>query len=199
LSALRIESLYGADIARDLDALAELRCTVFRDWPYLSDDTRDYEAKYLQVYIDCPRALAVLVRDGERCIGASTAIPLADAPPVMQQPFIDAGMDLSRIDYFGESVLLRAYRGRGLGVKFFELREAHARTLGLSVCAFCAVQRPDDHPLKPADHVANDAFWQRRGYSRAPQLRTTLDWLDIGETLSTRKPMTFWLRELEST
>jgi GNAT superfamily N-acetyltransferase len=199
LSALRIESLYGAEILRHVDELAELRCVVFRDWPYLYDGSRDYEAKYLQVYIDCPRALAVLVRDGERCIGASTAIPLADAPPDMQQPFIDAGMDLSRIDYFGESVLLPAYRGRGLGVKFFELREAHARALGLSVCAFCAVQRPHDHPLKPADHVPNDAFWQRRGYSRAPQLRTALDWPDIGETRSTRKPMTFWLRELEST
>jgi GNAT superfamily N-acetyltransferase len=199
LSALHIESLYGAEILRHVDELADMRCAVFREWPYLYDGSRDYEAKYLQVYIDCPRALAVLVRDGERCIGASTAIPLADAPPDMQQPFIDAGMDLSRIDYFGESVLLPKYRGRGLGVKFFELREAHARSLGLSVCAFCAVQRQHDHPLKPADHVPNDAFWQRRGYSRAAQLQTTLDWLDIGETRSTRKPMTFWLRELEST
>lgn len=197
MSELRIESLYGTDIARNLDALADLRCAVFRDWPYLYEGSREYEAKYLQVYIDCPRALCVLVWDGDRCVGASTVIPLADAPTDLQQPFLDAGMDLSRIDYFGESVLLPAHRGRGLGVKFFELREAHAKSLNLPVCAFCAVQRPDDHPLKPAGYVPNDAFWQRRGYRKAPELKTTLDWPDLGETQSTRKPMTFWLRTLE--
>lgn len=195
---LRIESLSGAGIARHVDALADMRCAVFRDWPYLYEGTREYEAKYLQVYIDCPRALCVLVWDGERCVGASTVIPLADAPQDMQQPFIDAGMELSQIDYFGESVLLRDYRGRGLGVKFFELREAHARSLSLPLCAFCAVERPSDHPLKPADYVPNDAFWQRRGYRKEAALQTTLDWPDVGETQSTRKPMTFWMRRLEN-
>lgn len=196
LGALRIESLHGAEITRDLDALAELRCSVFRDWPYLYEGSLEYEAKYLQMYVDCPRALALLVWDGKRCVGASTAIPLSDAPADLQQPFIDADMDLSGIDYFGESVLLRAYRGRGLGVQFFELREAHARSLGLGVCAFCAVQRPDDHPQKPLDYVPNDAFWQRRGYREAPQLQASLSWPDIGVTASTPKPMRFWLREL---
>lgn len=197
MSALRIESLHGRAIATHLNALAAMRCAVFRDWPYLYEGTHEYEAKYLQVYIDCPRALCVLVWDGERCVGASTVIPLADAPRDMQQPFLDAGMDLARIDYFGESVLLPEYRGRGLGVKFFEQREAHAHEHRLPVCAFCAVQRPDDHPMKPAAYVPNDAFWQRRGYRKVPQLQTTLDWPDIGETHSTRKPMTFWMRELE--
>ncbi|MDP9143077.1 MAG: GNAT family N-acetyltransferase [Pseudomonadota bacterium] len=193
---LRIALRYGASIAQDLDALAGLRCRVFRDWPYLYDGSRDYEAKYLQIYVDCPRALAILVWDGDECIGASTVIPLSDAPADMQQPFIDAGIDRSRVDYFGESVLLPPYRGRGLGVKFFELREAHARALNLPVCAFCTVQRPDDHPLRPVDYVSNDTFWHRRGYRMAPELQTTLEWPDVGVAASTRKPMTFWQREL---
>ncbi len=198
MGGLRIDSRYGAQIALDLDSLADLRCRVFRDWPYLYEGSREYEARYLKVYVDCPRALAILVWDGERCVGASTVIPLSDAPHDMQQPFIDAGMDLSRIDYFGESVLLSPYRGRGLGVKFFELREAHARALDLPVCAFCAVQRADDHPLKPADYVGNDAFWHKRGYRMAPELQTALEWPDIGETASTRKPMMFWQRTLNA-
>lgn len=193
---LLVETLHGADIAREREALAALRCAVFREWPYLYEGTRDYEAKYLQVYVDCPRAMCVLVRDGGRCVGASTVIPLADAPADMQQPFVDAGEDLTRIDYFGESILLNDYRGRGLGMKFFELREAHARSLDLPVCAFCAVQRPDDHPLRPADYVPNDGFWQRRGYRKVAALQTTLSWPDIGEAKPTRKPMTYWLREL---
>lgn len=196
MADLRIATRVGAEIAEDLDALADLRCRVFRDWPYLYAGSRDYEARYLQVYIDCPRALAILVWDGAHCVGASTVMPLSNAPIDMQQPFIDAGMDLAGIDYFGESVLLPEYRGRGLGVKFFELRESHARKLGLAVCAFCAVQRPDDHPLKPAGYKSNDDFWLKRGYRQNSALQTTLDWPDIGETASTRKPMQFWTREL---
>jgi len=197
MAELRIETLRGAEIASRLDALAALRIRVFHDWPYLYEGTVAYEAEYLRMYIDCPRSLVVLVWDGEHCVGASTVLPLADAPRDMQQPFIDAGLALAPIDYFGESVLLREYRGRGIGVKFFELREAHARELGLTQCAFCAVDRRDDDPRKPADYVGNDAFWHKRGYRKEAALRTTLSWPDIGETVSTEKPMTFWLRTLE--
>lgn len=197
MNALRIEDLRGAQIATRLEALAALRIAVFREWPYLYEGTAAYEAKYLQTYVACPRSLAVLVWDGEACVGASTALPLAEAPRDLQQPFLDAGMDLAAIDYFGESVLLPAYRGRGLGVEFFARREAHARALGLTVCAFCAVERRADDPRRPAGYAGNDAFWHRRGYRKAPDLRTTLSWPDIGEDAPSDKPMTFWLRRPE--
>lgn len=196
MSELRIEQLSGEAIRQQLQALAALRIQVFHDWPYLYEGTLDYEMHYLDMYLKCPRSLAVLVWDGERCVGASTVLPLADAPHEMQQPFVDAGMALDDIDYFGESVLLKQYRGRGLGVKFFELREAHAQRLGLKCCAFCAVERPQDHPRKPVDYVPNDSFWARRGYEKQPQLRTSLSWLDVGATVATAKPMTFWMRTL---
>ena len=193
---LRIQSLHGAEIRAHLDALADLRIAVFRDWPYLYEGTRDYETHYLQTYLQCPRSLAILVWDDRRCIGASTVQPLADAPEEMQQPFLDAGLEISKIDYFGESVLLPAYRGQGLGVKFFELREAHARALDLPLCAFCAVQRPDDDHRRPEGYQSNDAFWERRGYVKKAELQTTFSWPDIGETRSSAKPMTFWMRAL---
>lgn len=196
MQGLRLELLSGNGIAAQVDALAALRIRVFRDWPYLYEGSAEYEAHYLRAYVDCPRSLVVLVWDGERCVGASTCLPLSDAPADMQQPFVARGMDLSRIDYFGESVLLREYRGRGVGVEFFRQREAHARTQGLSICAFCAVDRDAQHPRRPADYVPNDAFWTHRGYRRQPELISSFSWPDIGETESTTKPMTFWMREL---
>ncbi|MDB5970527.1 MAG: family N-acetyltransferase [Hydrocarboniphaga sp.] len=196
MEGLRLERLGGAGILQRMDALAALRIRVFRDWPYLYEGSAEYEAHYLQVYVDCPRSLAVLVWDGGRCVGASTCLPLADALPDMQQPFVEHGMDLSRIDYFGESVLLREYRGRGVGVEFFRQREAHARAQGLRLCAFCSVDRDADDARKPADYVANDAFWSHRGYRQQPQMQSRFSWPDIGETGSSAKRMTFWMREL---
>jgi GNAT superfamily N-acetyltransferase len=194
MSDLRIVELQGEAIRSHLDDLADVRIAVFREWPYLYEGTREYEAKYLEVYLRSPRSYVAMVYDSDRCIGATTAIPLADAGSEAQLPFHDGQLPIGSIDYFGESVLLPAYRGRGLGVKFFELREAHANQYGLTICTFCAVERPPDHPAKPKDYVPNDEFWQRRGYRKMPELRTTFSWPDIGEAQSTAKPMVFWSR-----
>lgn len=195
-SQLRIESLRGSEIAQQIDALAALRIAVFREWPYLYQGSAEYEKKYLETYVRCPRSLAVLVWDGTACIGASTVLPLADAGAAAQAPFLAQGQSIEHIDYFGESIVLRPYRGRGLGVKFFELREAHARELGLEICAFCAVERPADHPARPADYVPNDQFWTHRGYRKVPALQASFDWPDIGELRSSSKSMSFWMRSL---
>lgn len=195
--SLRVETRDGEALWSALGPLAELRIRVFREFPYLYEGSLAYEEGYLEHYARSPRSRVVLVWDGDRVVGASTVIPLADAQADVQEPFTRAGIDLSGIDYFGESVLLREYRGRGFGVRFFELREAHALEHGLGVCAFCAVERPADHPLRPKDYVPNDAFWAKRGYEKVPELRTTLSWLDLGEKEQTAKPMTFWLKRLE--
>lgn len=196
MTELRIELLRGQEIARQFNVLATLRTAVFRDWPYLYEGSAAYELRYLDTYLRCDRSLAVLVWDDANCVGASTVLPLADAEAAAQAPFREHGFAIDQIDYFGESVILRPYRGRGLGVKFFELREAHAREHGLKICAFCSVDRPSDHPYRPADYVSNDSFWVRRGYLKEPQIKSSFSWPDIGQTTSTEKPMSFWLRSL---
>ena len=92
---------------------------------------------------------------------------------------------------------IRPDRNRGLGVRFFAEREAHARRLGrFDCCAFCAVQRPAEHPRRPADYQPLDAFWQRRGFRHHPELRTEYHWQDLDKDAESAKPMSFWLKEL---
>lgn len=196
MTNLHLESLHGTGIERHLDALAALRIRVFHDWPYLYEGSLDYERKYLRTYIDCPESLAVIAYDGDDAVGATTSLPLASAEAEMCAPFEHNGWDIASVHYFGESVVLKSHRGYGLGVQFFQLREAQARTLGQTVCGFCSVERPADHPGKPADYVPNDRFWGRRGYTRHPELATDFAWLDIGETRPTSKRMVFWMRNL---
>ncbi|MCA9628468.1 MAG: GNAT family N-acetyltransferase [Myxococcales bacterium] len=197
MNSLRTESYVGGQAMRQVrDALAKLRVEVFRAFPYLYEGSFDYELEYLEVYFRCDGAFSALVWDGTSAVGATTMLPLSDAEEDVRKPFTDAGYDVAKLAYFGESVLLEPYRGRGLGVKFFELREAHARRLGLGACTFCAVDRPADHPARPADYVPNDRFWERRGYRKMPELQATFSWPDIGETESTPKTMSFWMREL---
>ncbi|WP_104991732.1 GNAT family N-acetyltransferase [Deinococcus sp. NW-56] len=195
--SLSVTPASGEELRAALPDLARLRTEVFRDFPYLYDGNPEYEERYLQTYLEAPGALALLVRDGTEVVGASTALPLVAETGEIQRPFLGAEFDPGEVLYLGESVLRSGYRGRGLGHRFFDEREAHARRLGLPVTAFCAVQRPADHPARPADYRPLNTFWQARGYVERPDLETTLSWPDVGETRDTPKPMRFWVKRLD--
>lgn len=192
MSELRVITQTGADLRRHLDDIARLRIQVFRAWPYLYDGDPAYERRYLQTYIDTPDAMVALCLDGDRVVGASTALPLAHETEDIRRPF-------DRVDdtlYLGESVLDPSYRGRGIGLAFFEHREAHAARLGLKHCVFCAVQRVEDDPRRPPDAAPLDAFWRKRGYAPIDGCTTSLSWREIGETVESPKPMQFWRKTL---
>lgn len=198
---LTIKRITGrdGDLESYLEDLAQLRIKVFRAFPYLYDGSIDYEMSYLETYTACPESIVVLVMDGEQVVGATTGLPLDAETAEFQKPFIDAGHDASRIFYCAESVLLPEYRGRGVYPKFFEEREGHARSIGrFDTCAFCCVERPQNHPLRPADYVPLDNIWSRFGYTKHPELRTSYSWKDVDETQESEKPMVFWLKALRS-
>ena len=197
--SLTIRRLTGSDpeLRAFLPDLARLRIEVFRDFPYLYDGTVEYEEKYLETYTDCPESIVVLVLDGEKAVGATTGLPMDAETEEFRKPFVEAGHDPARIFYCAESVLLPAYRGRGVYPKFFAEREGHARALGrFDLCTFCCVQRPEDHPLRPADYVPLDRIWSKFGYVKHPELTTTYDWKDVDTAEETAKPMVFWLKSL---
>jgi GNAT superfamily N-acetyltransferase len=198
LTGIAVERATGADLERAIPDLARLRIAVFREWPYLYDGDLDYERRYLANYAKAPGSVIVVAREGGRVIGASTGLPLAHEPENVTKPFRERGLDIDSHFYFGESVLEQAYRGRGVGVRFFIEREAHARQLGgCRTLCFCAVERPADHPARPKDAVPLDAFWRRRGFEKDPNLVAHFSWKDVGESQASLKPMGFWLKRLE--
>ena len=188
--------LTGPALDAALDDVAALRIAVFRDWPYLYEGSLDYERRYLDSYRTSPGAVVVGAFDGPRLVGAATGTPLEDHAEDFAAPFAPTGLPLDSVFYCAESVLLPAYRGRGLGHAFFDLREAHARALGRRFSAFCAVIRPEDHPLKPKTYRPLDAFWRKRGYAPLPGVIAHFRWTDVGQTGETEKPLQFWGRPL---
>lgn len=193
--SLRIVRLRGSEIIARQDDLARLRIEVFRDFPYLYAGNREYEQGYIRSYAESPNSVLIAAFDGDRVVGASTALPMAQAMEECIAPFVAAGYDIASISYFGESVLLKPYRGQGVGVRFFEEREAAARVHGgIDITAFCAVERPADHKLRPKDYVPLDLFWGRRGYVKHRELVARFRWRDIDQDRDTEKALSFWLK-----
>ena len=193
---IETRSLRGAALDAALEDVARLRIEVFRDWPYLYDGDPAYEARYLQAYRDSPDALVVGAFDGTRLVGAATGAPMEDHADDFAAAFTDCEIPTRSIFYCAESVLLPAYRGRGLGHAFFDAREAHARALGRSHAAFCSVIRPVDHPLRPADYRPLDGFWRKRGYKELPGAIAHFAWKDVDQAEESAHALQFWFREL---
>ena len=179
-----------------IPALSDLRIRVFRSWPYLYDGSAEYEAAYMAEFVREPGSVLVGARDGDAIIGAATASPLEGQKPDIQNPFCDQGLDIAQIFYFGESVLLPQYQGQGIGHQFINAREDAARAAGARKTAFCAVVRPDDHPMRPETPRDLHPFWRARGYAPVPGLTGTLEWQDLGDDFESAHVMQFWMRDL---
>lgn len=194
---LKTKTYHGKAIESVFEPLGKLRIAVFRSFPYLYEGSLDYELAYLKIYSESESAFLFAVFDGPEMVGATTCIPLSDETSEVQAPFVEAGIPVDAVFYFGESILLEPYRGQGLGHRFFDERERHARSFGnFTHTSFCAVVRPDAHPAKPTGYQPLDAFWAKRGYQPIPDLQASFEWLDIGEPMPTQKPMQFWWRQI---
>jgi len=193
---LTFETLAGKALHPLLPELARLRIAVFAEWPYLYEGDEAYERGYLRAYADAPGAAVVVCRDGARVVGAATFEPMTQGHAPVRRSFEAAGLDPAQFCYFGESVLLSPYRGRGAGVRFFVEREAQARRLGLRFATFCAVRRDAADPRRPAGYVPLDDFWRKRGYVPRPDLTVGFDWKEIGATVETPHILSFWIKDL---
>lgn len=197
MGGVHLERLTGKTLSQRLEDLARLRIEVFRAFPYLYDGDLAYEQRYLETYLRSQDSALIVASADNRIVGAATALPLADETDNVIAPFRRHGFDIARVFYFGESVLLPSFRGRGIGVAFFEEREAWALGLGrFSLACFCAVDRPVDHPRRPKDYVPLDAFWRRRGFRPVPDMTTQFSWKDLDEAGESPKRMVYWMKTL---
>ncbi|MBC7478658.1 MAG: GNAT family N-acetyltransferase [Pseudorhodobacter sp.] len=193
---VEVRVLGSDEIGAHLEEIATLRQAVFREWPYLYDGSLEYERQYVASYRDHPGALVVGALDGGQLVGASTSTPMEDLSAEFAAPFSALGIPRNGVLWGPESALLPAWRGQGIGHRFFALREAHARAMGRTHVAFASILRPDDHPLRPPAARTNDAFWRRQGYAPLAGFVVEFGWKDVGSAVETVKQLQVWMKAL---
>ncbi len=195
MDSISISYFYGEDINKIADDFAQLRISVFREFPYLYKGTITYEKEYIKTYVASKESLLIAVFSKDKIVGASTCIPLKDETQEVQLPFIEAGFNIPEIFYFGESLLLPEFRGKGIGSRFFIEREKHAQSfINYKITTFCSVIRENNHPLKPNNYIPHDVFWAKNGYQKNEQLIGEMDWQDIDKTDPDSKKLIFWTK-----
>lgn len=187
----------GRQILEVAHDFALLRIAVFKEFPYLYAGDMEYELEYIQTYAQSENAFLFAIYHNDKMVGAATGIPMEEEMEDVKQPFVESGYPISEIFYFGESILLPDYRGMGFGHLFFEEREKYARNFpSIRTVCFCAVQRPENHPLKPAIVFKKNDFWQKKGFTERPELVCELEWKDLNQEKCDFKKLTFWTKSL---
>lgn len=199
MKPVTVTTVVGGAIAPYVEELARLRARLLRGWPFLQDGGVDEERARLRGYVESWRSVVSLVHDDRELVGASSGLPLADAPPEVRAGYAAAGIEPEHVFHFGPSILLAGYRGRGLGHCFFDQRESHARSLGgFRYTAFCAVQRPATHPLRPPFGHDHAGFWRKRGYAPRDDVALEIESHEVGQG-RVLTALQAWLRPLERT
>ncbi len=195
---MEILKLSGSQAREYATEIGQLRLKIFYDFPYLYEGSLDYEMQYLETYFKAQHSIIILLKEGNSVIGATTGIWAKEEETEFREPLQKWGLNPDQVFYFGESVLLPDYRGKGYGKTFFSEREKFARSLPfIKYLTFCRVVREDSHPLKPEKYSPLDSFWQSQGFQEADGLVTLYPWKDRGETQETHKEMQYWLKEIK--
>jgi GNAT superfamily N-acetyltransferase len=195
-SDVTIRCAQSDEVTALIPYLADLRIRTFAAYPYLYMGSIEYEEYYLQQFITAPDALIVTaVNTSGIVVGCATGSALTGHHEEFSAPLAAAGFDLSKIFYFGESVLDAAWRGYGIGHAFFDAREAHAKALGYSSACFCTVVRSTEDPRRPKDYSSLDTFWDKRGYYSLAGVEAIYGWPEEQGGPSLPHSMAYWVKE----
>lgn len=200
LTEIAFHTFTGSSIRPYLPSIARLSVEVYKEYPYLCDTSLEKEIEFLHKYVECEESIVVLIFEGSMIVGASTGIPLDQEPEFVKRPFEQKKLDVSKFYYFGESLLLKHYRGRGIGHHFFDLRESFVRKHSrYDHLCFAHIDRPEDDPLKPDDYRPLDDFWRKRGFVHHKDMKAYFMWKELDEDVESPKELSFWIKDLHHT
>ena len=177
-----------------MDPLAQLRMGVFREYPYLYDANPAEEREYINRYLDIKDSFLLMIFNKDQAVGATTASPLIEGYEQFRVPYENSGINPKEVFYFGETMLIPAYRGLGLYKIFMRERQNAAKQYGAKMCSFLSVKRPDDHPLKPKGYQDLKPIWNHYGFVEHPDIEPLFSWKDIDQPEKTNKPLSAWIK-----
>ncbi len=195
-NTLKLVTLRGVEITPYVTSIAKLEMEIFSEYPYLYEIELSGQINYVKRFAECEQGIVVLAMEADNIAGLSTGIPLLFDTEPFKKPFIDNCINIERVFYLGETLLLPEYRGKGIYRHLFAKREAMALEHGYSICAFISVERSPDDPRQPVNYMPLDAVWQHFGYKKHPELSLEFEWRDVGENNSSKKKLVYWIKEL---
>ncbi len=196
-AGITVRILTGDDARHHGQKIAGFRNDMFREFPYLYEGSDTNEQEYLDICFRSSQSVILLIYAGEKCVGFSSIIPLEEEINEIKAPFIAADIDMNQYLYIGEFMVLPAYRkGIKLAQSVADFYEDYAHRLGRKNLVFMTVQRPNDHPMRPANYRSLEPLWRHRGYQKRDDMCVHLSWAQIPTGLDEKNHLDIWEKSL---
>lgn len=193
---ISLQAFTGKEAKKYLKQIANIRITMFKEFPYLYEGSLEDEEEYLNIYFSSENSIVLLVLDGDEVVGFSNSIPLNDEMEEIKAPFIKNKIDISKYLYIGEMMIKEKYRNKNLSNIIAKYHEEHAKEKNYSNMVFMTVIRPDDHPLKPENYRPLEPLWKSLGYRILEEMKIKIPWKQIDGDIPQENQLEVWSKEL---
>ncbi len=187
----------GAGIRTYIPSIVKIRSEVLCEMPYVCQSTVPSDVHFVKKCSQIKDAIAVLIFDGPKIIGATLGMPLEELPTYYHHPFLEKEDTIGDYYYFDFCALLKPYRSRGLAHHFFDIREDHVKHLK-RYKKICLSEIVQTNHLKryPNDPVALDLFWKRRGFIEHRDLISEVPLFGTEAKNHIPRSMIFWVKDI---
>lgn len=195
LTDIHVRSFVGSSIKPHLHSIAKLRAEVLQDFPHCEEPNLSKETEYLKKVAAFKESITVLIFDRHTLVGCGNGYPLSLTDPSLIKPFKENDLPIETYFFLGEVLLLKQYRGRGMGHHLFDAREAHVFSLKefKHICFCMPLGGSED---RPPDFVSLDEFYRRRGYIQHFELKYSTSKICVRKQAPTEQMGIFWIKDL---
>jgi hypothetical protein len=126
-------------------------------------------------------------------VGFGNAIVMADECEEIRKPFEDQHLNLNHYLYIGEVMIEKSYRSKHLLKS--ALLPYFKRFADEQRCRFftgMTVQRPDDHPYKPADYQSLEPIWKMFGAKKRDDMAINFEWKQVDSHKEESNKLDVW-------
>lgn len=169
-SNVTIEIVTGRDIANYINAIADFRINIFKEYPYLYEGNIDAEYDYLKNYLTNNQSILVIAKSQKKIIGLATGVPVMSDFPLLQgvrDEYLRRNIDPSLYYYYGEVIIDKNFRGKKIGSKLRQLMDEKIKTWNFhNVCVFTVI-REKEHALRPKNYIDMEKILEHLGFQRS--------------------------------
>ncbi len=114
-----------------------------------------------------------------------------------QEAFISHGRNPKDYFCFGEIIVKKEERKKGISKKLFEALFSYGKSLNkYKYYCFYTLERDSDHHKPPKDYPPVKLIWKKQGFQEHPELVGSISYKEIGERKESLKKMIFWIKKI---
>lgn len=115
----------------------------------------------------------------------------------IHKPFVEKGYEVDGFYYYGEIMIDKDYRNKGIAKRIYQIREHEAKEQGYSNNCFATIVK--DNSKMPKDYFDPTYMWKSLGFVEHMDMQVECQWPRIqndGSTTNEINSLNFWIKDI---